>query len=332
MRTILMTMALAITAGAQIAGPVEVNGVKLGSSLAEWQSGPGAACSSMSGGKPGVVRFMCRNATYAGIAVNEMVSFYDGRLESFLLMVPRNSSTAVRAALTQKYGQPAKKDQVKGPLMGDISEWSDDQTTISLNEAGGMGPNAVLSFFDKAIAKAQVTGAKLNDTADNAQPAQSATGAQPYEVKGVKLGTPLAQWRSGPGAACRAMDNDDPSEVRFKCSDQTYAGVPVDEMITFYDGRLSSFYLVTTHDNFIVLRDALTTKFGPPKEKEQKTFSERRTGHTQDGQHHMWDSGVSTIDLVEFAAGDFDHSAIAFMHTGVIAEHNKKTKAKTDDM
>jgi hypothetical protein len=349
----LLTMVLAMAAGAQTAGTRldEVNKVKLGSDLEEFKLGPGAACIALAATKPNTARFMCSQATYGGVAAKEMVSFYYGRLESFLFLVPHEDFKTLRDVMMQKFGKPAKQEHIKvagpqGPIQGEYSEWGDEQTMISLNEASGIGPNIALVFLDRAINRADLAGAPLSATTTTvataaesaAQPAQpahpvtSADGAQPYEVKGVKMGAPLAEWRSGPGAECKVVASDDPTVSSFTCPGQTYAGVPVGELVTFYDGRLVTFNLLASHDNFRTLRDALDAKFGPPTDIEQKIFADH-AGHIENGERHFWTNLVSIIDLLEYTA-DLDHSTVTFMHMGVWSEHNKKAKAKakTDDM
>lgn len=326
MRTILMTMALAIAAGAQTAGPQlnEIDGVRLGSPLAEWHSGPGAACTELRSINPNSVKFMCSRATYAGMAVKEMVSFYEGRLESVLVMVPHDHFKQLRDAAMQKFGAPATQDAA-----GAVSTWNDGKTVVSLNEMSGIGPNnAALMFIDVAITQADATQAKLNDTntaATNAPPsAQPAAGTPPsygaqlYDIDGVKVGSSLADWRNGPGAACMPGQNSG-AKSAFLCHDATYAGLTVKELASFYDGRLESFLIIAPHDSFAALRTGLTTKFGPPIIKERRTFTDVQ-GHAREGEYVQWRNDLSVVDLEECGSTDLDRPAVTFIHRALMEE------------
>lgn len=162
--------------------------------------------------------------------------------------------------------------------------------------------------------------------------AQQSEQPQPYDVKGVKLGSPLAEWRQGQGAACKEMPTGKTDEVSYICLGATYAGIKVQEVVGFFKGRLSSFYFGVSHDNYETLRDALKQKFGQPEKTEQKTY-QNSYGAAFSGEYLLWSNGVSSITLEEIH-GDREHSVLLFTHTDLTSEQVKagKPKIKADDM
>lgn len=157
--------------------------------------------------------------------------------------------------------------------------------------------------------------------------------SQPYEVKGVKLGSALSAWKAGVGAACMEMTaTPHPDQNSFLCPGATYAGIKSQEVVTFYKSQLSSFYFRTDHDNYETLRDALKQKFGPPTSSEQKTY-QNGYGASFTGEYLMWLNSTSSITLEEIS-GDRDHSVLLFSHTELIKAQNKagKPEGKTSDM
>jgi hypothetical protein len=155
---------------------------------------------------------------------------------------------------------------------------------------------------------------------------------QPYDVKGVRLGSSLADWKSGTGSACMEMPAGKPAESAFICPGATYAGIKLQEIVNFYKGRLTSFYFKFSHDDYDALRDALKQKFGPPSQTEQKKY-QNGYGTTFNGEYSLWVNGPTSITLEE-VGGDRDHSILLFAHNEILAEKEKDKKAKTkpDDM
>ena len=161
--------------------------------------------------------------------------------------------------------------------------------------------------------------------------AQQAEKTEPYEVKGVKLGSSLDEWKQRPAAAeCREVVNkgDDYSCLELGA---TFAGASGKEIVSFYKQRLSSFYFVISAADYSGVRAALEQKFGKPASVESKTY-QNGYGAKFQGEYVTWTNGISTIALEEMGS-DKMHSTLMFGQLDILAEASKaKAKAKANDM
>ena len=163
--------------------------------------------------------------------------------------------------------------------------------------------------------------------------AQQPETPQPFEVKGIKLGSSLAQSKEK-GLTCLSLPSDKTPSDEYVClvPNATYAGLSVSEMAMFYKDRLASIYFKFGQDKFETLKDALQQKFGKPASTEVKTY-QNAYGAKFTGEYIVWSNGVSTITLEEMG-GSRDQSVLLFSHTEIAGEQlkAKKAKAKPDDM
>jgi hypothetical protein len=155
--------------------------------------------------------------------------------------------------------------------------------------------------------------------------AQQTEPAQPYDVNGMTLGSAFSDWKKGAGAQCSDWDRVEPDVTTYSCPELTYAGVRMEEIVNFYDGKLMSIYLVLSHRDFSRLRAALKQKFGQPWRTEQKAYD--LDGITLNGEHNRWSNGVTSINLAEYGP-DRDRSVLFFAHMKIMAEKNRNAKAK----
>lgn len=159
-----------------------------------------------------------------------------------------------------------------------------------------------------------------------------AEAPQPYEVKGVRLGSSLTDWQQGPGAKCKEIPRraspDEEDCIMFGAS---FAGVGASEIVSFYKHQLVSFMFEFPNDEYDKIRGALEQKFGRPTSTKQKSY-QNSFGASFAGESVLWDNGVSSISL-EQIGGDRDHSVILFVHNALrSAAMSAKNKAKADDM
>ena len=154
--------------------------------------------------------------------------------------------------------------------------------------------------------------------------AQLTDPAQPYDVNGVKLGSAFSEWKKGAGARCSDWDQVEPDVASYSCPDVTYAGVRMEEIVNFYDGKLMSIYLVLSHRDFNTLRATLKQKFGQPARTEQRAYD--LDGVTLNGEHNRWSNGVTSINLAEYGP-DRNRSVLFFAHMKIMAEKTRNTKA-----
>ncbi len=162
--------------------------------------------------------------------------------------------------------------------------------------------------------------------------AQNAAPSQPYDVKGVLLGSPLSEWQQAHSQDCRSFPETQTSN-EFMCFmvGATYAGSPASEIVIFYNGRLASFQIELARDKFQAVADALKQKFGEPLSVETKTY-QNGFGATFRGGYVIWDNGVSTIVCEEYG-GKGERLVLMFMHKQLVADQEKAKKgAKRNDM
>ncbi|HEU4415152.1 MAG TPA: hypothetical protein VFT65_10255 [Candidatus Angelobacter sp.] len=155
--------------------------------------------------------------------------------------------------------------------------------------------------------------------------AQQPDQNQPFDVNGVQLGSAFSDWQKGPGAKCTYFMDVEPDVASYRCPDLVYAGVQVQETVSFYHGRLINFYLVASHKDFASLRAAMKEKFGQPWRTEQKVYS--LNGITLTGEHNRWSNGTTSLNLAEFSP-DRDHTLLFFSNVEVMADKTKSAKAK----
>jgi hypothetical protein len=155
---------------------------------------------------------------------------------------------------------------------------------------------------------------------------------QPYDVKGVKLGSALTDWEAGAGSKCQKLAVTKGDDVTFLCPGATFAGLPVTEMVSFYKGNLMSFYFQFPHDSYEQMRDAVKQKFGSPKESKQETY-QNAYGATFTGESLIWTNEVSSVSVEEIA-GDRDTSVVLFVNLALSKQKEKddKAKVKVSDM
>lgn len=143
---------------------------------------------------------------------------------------------------------------------------------------------------------------------------------QPYDVNGMKLGIAFSDWSKGGGSVCSKSQRVEPNVDSYSCPDLTYAGLRMQEMANFYQGRLMSIYLLLSHKDFRALDVTLKQRFGQPMRAEQTAFPV--DGTTISGLRERWSNGVSSINLVEFGP-DRDHAVLFFAHVRIMAEKAK---------
>jgi len=151
----------------------------------------------------------------------------------------------------------------------------------------------------------------------------SAQQPQPYDINGVKLGASFSEWRKGAGARCVDFEHVEPNVASYSCPDLSYQGVPLQQVVNFFHGRLISVYMVAAHADFAALRIALKQKFGAPWRTEQRAYP--LDGITLNGEHNRWSNGVTSINLAEFGP-DRNHSVLFFSHIEIMAEKTRETK------
>lgn len=149
--------------------------------------------------------------------------------------------------------------------------------------------------------------------------AQQPDQAQPFDVNGVNLGSSFSDWQKGPGAKCTYFMDVEPDVASYRCPDMVYAGVQMQQTVSFYHGRLINFYLVASHKDFANLRAAMKQKFGQPWRTEEMTLT---------GEHNRWSNGVTSLNLAEFSP-DRDHTLLFFSHIETMAAKTASAKAKT---
>ena len=177
---------------------------------------------------------------------------------------------------------------------------------------------------------------------------QGEGGPQPFELKGDRLGTTLDEFKakyarrvgsfqlpfcsdSSPGQAVEALRTEKwfdaaglvnarvvlPSESDVP----TIAGVKTELLLyQFVDGRLYRITGLFETDAYHHVREALLAKHGPP------------TSEKQDPVTHVWDNGVSALQLIRGAIRPPKPSVLHVVHHALLKVAESRTPQRSSDL
>jgi hypothetical protein len=184
--------------------------------------------------------------------------------------------------------------------------------------------------------------------------------AQPYDLKGDRLGMTLEDFRivhlgkgSGSDVLPWCSDTRPGKEISTLLSETWYdqaglincrldfpyqdlpgptiAGVNTDMLIYhFVDGQLYQITAWLPHSGFSEVKNAYVEKLGRPTAEDASTY-QNAFGAKFSGETLTWKNGVSAMLLVE-RNGSVNDSAIYFVHTALHKKaEGRKPKARVDD-
>jgi hypothetical protein len=174
--------------------------------------------------------------------------------------------------------------------------------------------------------------------------------AEPYHIKNDVLGESITAYRQN-NPECGEKDSltgqptfyhvKDSAKWSGSCMTMSQSAVITyatrqmkTKDATFSEDRFVHLMYVAHHSDYGSLRDNLIAKFGEPSTKTTQDVQNRMGAHFQ-GEVLLWDNGVSSILLQEYA-GDLDSSSLVFALDEYLKEqeeiHKKSLKKASPDM
>lgn len=161
----------------------------------------------------------------------------------------------------------------------------------------------------------------------------AASAAEPFSYKGIPMGsTEQALLAKYPEFQCRTADRYSPSDRKCIFTSGTYAGIEaIKTELGFHSNRLEYIEIVFASVHSDTVYNALIAKHGRPT-----TTFDRPTydgnGNEFKGKATQWEHGTNGNIIAVKSANFLINSRVGFISNYLLADMEKRRKAKRSDM
>ena len=148
--------------------------------------------------------------------------------------------------------------------------------------------------------------------------------SDPFEFKGIALGSEIAAIESNPRFSCRIANDpiaDQVCSLRFG-EKETIAGAPIGTLLLFYyNGKLQTISISFAAKDFLQVADALKAKYGEGSAKTEAIMN--RMGATFENRIVTWRKPGATAEAKRFSS-KLDTSSVRFQTDAAMEEFKRR--------